>query len=1169
MNRFTFSFGKYVLWLSLVALIVSPIRAQQISGSIAGGVKDEQGAVIAGAKVTLVNVTQAGVREITTGADGRFVFTPLQPATYTVTVEAQGFKKYEITEIKMFASDRIALPDIVLSLGAVAETITVEGNVVMLQSESAERSGVLTGRQVVDLALANRSFFGLAGTIAGVTLRGDGLGSIFANGSRGNQNNLTVDGVTNVDTGSNGGPLATLNIDQIAEFKIVTNSQPAEMGRSSGAAIQVVSKSGTSEFHGTAYWFHRHESLNANNWRNNADGIGRNRFRRNVFGYNVGGPVLLPGTNLNRNRDKLFFFWSQEFQRQLVPNGIRSVLVPTAAERQGDFSATVEATGAPVTIRDPLAGAPFAGNRVPANRISADGQKILNFYPMPNAAGIAPNFNFQTAQSHDFPRREELLRGDYNITDNWRFYSRFANTLSQQDMAYGQWNADYNIPFGAMNFGNGGWSYMANLTTIINPTLTNEFIFGSSRNDLNIDPVDNAFDRSALGLSYQMPFQSADSLGLIQNWRFNVPNAPFTSFNGTPFRNFNHTFDFTNNMTKVFSSHTLKAGVYLHKSLKDQTAFTSVNGDIWFNRNAQNPLDTNWAYSNAITGTFEQLAQSNVVRNGEYRNWNVEWFVQDTWKVTPKLTIDYGMRFYWIQPQYDRALQTSSFNPGLWNEAHRAAQWQRGRNAQGALAAINPLTGAAGPLALVGSIINTGNSFIDGLYVNGIGLSSDPNYPRGLINDRGIHYAPRLGLAWNFADKMVLRAGGGVFYDRFQGNPVFDMLPNPPSTIRPTFFFGTLDTIQNLQGTFFPANLRGFDQGGHIPTTYNWNVSIQREMPFNILFDVGYVGMASNHNLSIQNLNQMPFGSAWLPENQDPTNANPQFDGTTTKNLQLYRPFGGYGNINVTNFGAFSNYHAMQMSANRRLGKSLTFGVAYTWSKVMGIAGGDGDVLHPTNFRSANYGPLFYDRTHQMVVNYVYELPKLGEKLGNNWFSKGVLDGWVVSGLSTMSTGEPVDIGFSVAGLGGADVNRIWTGSETFGPRVAYASHPNLSRGQREIDAFIDTSVVQMPAVGSQGIDSGSRVARNPGINNWDVSLFKNIYFGDQNRFLQLRFEMFNAPNHTQFSGFNTGAQFNRATGQVANLPVSRGGTGGRYGFGALTGARDPRLIQLAMKFYF
>ncbi|MFN3326800.1 MAG: carboxypeptidase regulatory-like domain-containing protein, partial [Bryobacteraceae bacterium] len=689
----------------MLGLNVASGLAQQISGSISGVVKDDQQAVIAGAKIVLTNVGQGNSREIVTGADGAFVFTPLQPATYNLTVEAAGFKKFEQKDIKIFASDRIALPDIVLAIGTLAETITVEASVAVLETRGAERSGVLTGNQVVNLALRTRSFFDLAATVPGVYYRG-GLGGIFANGSRGNQNNLTVDGVTNVDTGSNGGVLATLNIDQIAEFKLITNSQPAEIGRSSGAAIQVVTKSGTQEFHGTAYWFHRHEGLNANNWRNNQEGRARQLFRYNYVGYNIGGPILLPGTNFNRNRDKLFFFWSQEFQEQLVPNTLRNVTVPTELERRGDFSQSREGDGSPVRLRDPLAGgAPFPNNIIPANRINPDGQKILSFYPLPNAPGVDPSFNYQTQVSGKHPRREQLLRGDYNINDKWRLYSRYIFTRSEQDMPYGQWSADYNIPFAPMNFGNPGWSFITNVTTVVNPTLTNEFIFGSSKNRLNIDPVDDTFSRAKLGLSYTMPFPDADKLGLVQNWRYNVPNSPFTGFNGTPFRNFNHTWDITDNVSKVYGTHTLKGGIYLHRSWKDQTAFTSVNGNIWFDRDAQNPGDTNWAFGNAILGNYQRVQQSNIVRNGEYRNWNIEWYVQDNWRIRDNLTLDIGMRFYWIQPQYDQALQTSSFNPSLYAAGAAAVLRQPHRNEAGQIVSINPLTGETGPRALIGALV--------------------------------------------------------------------------------------------------------------------------------------------------------------------------------------------------------------------------------------------------------------------------------------------------------------------------------------------------------------------------------------------------------------------------------------------------------------------------------
>ena len=305
----------------LILIFAACAPAQQVSGSISGVVKDAQQALVAGAKVVLSNPAQGVTREQTTNREGSFTFTLLPPAEYNLEVESAGFKRFERKGIKIFASDRIAVPDIVLELGQVAESIVVEAQAVQLQTESAERAGVVTGRQVTELAVKSRNFFDLAITAPGVYYRsgGSGMGNIVANGNRNDQNNFQVDGITNVDTGNNADILATMNVDQIAEFKILTNSQPAEIGRSSGAQIQVITKGGTNEFHGSGYWFHRHEGLNANNWRNNMEGRDRNFFRYNYEGYTIGGPVLLPG-GFNKNRDKLFFFWSQEFQNSLVPN---------------------------------------------------------------------------------------------------------------------------------------------------------------------------------------------------------------------------------------------------------------------------------------------------------------------------------------------------------------------------------------------------------------------------------------------------------------------------------------------------------------------------------------------------------------------------------------------------------------------------------------------------------------------------------------------------------------------------------------------------------------------------------------------------------------------------------------------------------------------------------
>ena len=561
-----------------------------------------------------------------------------------------------------------------------------------------------------------------------------------------------------------------------------------------------------------------------------------------------------------------------------------------------------------------------------------------------------------------------------------------------------------------------------------------------------------------------------------------------------------------------------------------------------------------------------------MVLNGQYRSWNIEWFAQDNWRVNKKLTLDYGIRFYIIQPQYDAGLQTSSFNPSLYNNADRAVLVQpavvNGQNV-----GVNPLTGATTAQALVGSIVNNGKGFVNGLYANGMGLAGKNDYPRGLLDSRGVHYAPRLGIAYQATEKTVIRAGFGIFFDRFQGNPVFDMLPNVPSTQRPNFYYSNLNQISSLQGVFFPADARGFDKLGKVPTTYQWNFTVQRQLGNSISMEAGYVANVANHLLSRYDFNAMPFGSAWLRQNQDPRTANlnaTSFDGRTALPVNMYRPYAGVASAQVTAFGAFSNYHSLQLSLNKNTGKGLTFGAAYTWSKALGIASGDGDVLHPTNYRMANYSYLDHDVPHMLVVNFVYDVPGLNKHVSafNNAVGKGVFGGWQVSGLGSLIGGQPANIGLSFQGIGG-ELNRVYTGSETVGPRVVMKGNPILPIGDRTIDRYVDASAFAAPQIGSMGLESAQRIVRRPGVNNWDISVFMNFPMGAEKRFLQLRLEMFNAPNHTQFSDFNRTIQFNPTSGAVTNLPTALGGGGGRFGFGVLNAARDPRLLQLAAKFYF
>jgi hypothetical protein len=391
------------------------------------------------------------------------------------------------------------------------------------------------------------------------------------------------------------------------------------------------------------------------------------------------------------------------------------------------------------------------------------------------------------------------------------------------------------------------------------------------------------------------------------------------------------------------------------------------------------------------------------------------------------------------------------------------------------------------------------------------------------------------------------------------------MLPNPPSTAVPQFYYGNLSAIPSAAaGTFFPANVNGFDKKGEIPTTFNWNFTVQRELPGAILFDVGYVASVSNHILYRYNQNAIPLGAAWLPQNQDPLNASPKFDGTTSNQPNFYRPYTGFANTIAYGFGANSNYHSMQVSANRRFGAS-TFGLAYTWSKAMGTTNDDYTTNIPFNIRVAEYDVLATDRTHVFVANWQYTTPRVfkADNMGSK-FAGVIVNGWNISGIATLQSGSPTNISFGISGIG--NLNERYTGSPDVGPRIVYTSKMKYPGTEY---SWIYPSLLKTPAVkGSQGFDSSRLPVRNPGLHNYDITIAKNFNLGTEKLKLQLRSELFNAFNHTQFTGFGNSATFN-AAGQITNLSNALGGSGGRFGFGALNATAEPRRIQLAMKLVF
>jgi hypothetical protein len=435
---------------------------------------------------------------------------------------------------------------------------------------------------------------------------------------------------------------------------------------------------------------------------------------------------------------------------------------------------------------------------------------------------------------------------------------------------------------------------------------------------------------------------------------------------------------------------------------------------------------------------------------------------------------------------------------------------------------------------------------------------------------------------------------------------IFNQINYPPGLVTPKLYYGNLNDLASASGTLFPLNVAGLSPEGKIPTVYNYNLSVQRALPAGFLLDMGYVGTQTRHGLARYPFNEAPFGSAWLPQNQDPTKPAGNLNGDNALPVDFLRPYTGYagggtavaqsglgGGGFIATFGSSSNYNGLQISTNRRMSRDLSLGISYVWSKAMGTDTDFQYAGNPIDHRKADYGLLTYDRTQSLVVNYIYNVPRVardGSFLGHQAF-KMLLNDWQVSGITSLTSGAPQVVGqstaqsdvgkYSVQGVGATTLNRRITGSEGWFPRPVLTCNPNLSPGSRTVEAFIDTSCFQPAVKGSMGMDSVVRPFRGPGLNNWDISIFKKIPVGkSESRFFQLRVEMYNAWNHTQWAGFNNNPTFDATTGKITNLPASLGGGGGRFGFGALNAVRTipaggaggvsaGRVLQLGAKLYF
>ncbi len=1012
-------------WMLICCVI---LFAQNISSSVSGTVIDSSGAPIPDADCVLMNEATGLMLNAKSGSSGTFTFPTVFAGTYKLTMRAAGFNALELKNIPVTSSETRALGNITLPIGDLRESVSVTADQSSVQLMSAERSGTVTGTQLNNIALKGRDFFAFLSTIPGVVDTKDvrdsttnaANGGTFINGARDNQKNFSVDGITAMDVGSNQSVSFIPNMDSIEEVKVLTSNYQAEYGRNSGGSVTVITKSGSRDFHGSAYNYYRHESLNANNFFNNRTGTPKSPYRYRVTGYSIGGPIYIPKL-FNREREKFFFFFSQEYTGIKRDYGAKFLNVPTAAERNGDFSQSRDVDGRLIVIRDPNTLEAFPDNIIPQDKLNATGQGILNFFPLPNYTDPDPanryRYNYRSVYSGNTPRRNDILRLDANLTPTLMLYYRFGHDKDEKYLPWGDWKTgSINYLLSPVVVQNPGVGHLVRTMKTFSSTLVNEAIFGYNRTLRDFDFEDpSRVARSALGDIPQW-YPNSDS-GAASDY---IPNIilggqPTNAVQATltaaiPNHYLIKSYTFTDNLSKVWGSHTFKAGVYVERSQIEQVSNINYRGALDFSRNPNNPFDTNNSFSNALLGVVNSYTEASNAPFGRFRMWNIEYYVQDTWRLTKRLTLNYGLRLYNMLPMQDLTHNVSTFDPSLYNTANAPILYMPGKNAAGQRVAINPITGESTYSALIGQYIpGTGDP------ANGMATAGKNGYPTALIARPGIAYGPRFGFAYDvFGNgKTALRGGFGMFYDTGQTNPIRNSLGNPPTAYSPTLYYGDLDTYGQSAGAIGPSNLSILYGRAVLPSTMNFSLGIQQEVK-GFIVDASYVGSLSRHLQVSKNINPIPIFSRFDPDNADPTQP------TRPLPDNFFRPYAGYGNLMSTEWIGTSNYNALQVAVSRRYARGFQVGLAYTFSKALGVASGDDDPISAYfSPRLRNYGLLSFDRTHNLVINYIYDLPKIGSRV--RWKpAHWVLDNWQISGITSFTSGAPFTPSFST--VDGAEI---------------------------------------------------------------------------------------------------------------------------------------------------
>lgn len=1108
-------------------LVAASAHAQFDTAQVSGVVQDPSGAVLPGVDVILVNVGTGLERQAVTNEAGLYTFPNVPVGEYRIRATLAGFTPVERTGVTVSAAQNIRV-DIRLELGTLTETVQVEAATTLVDTAVIART--VRAEQIASVPLSGRRATQVAqmvpGTVGGnmgtfaTTVGTFAVGITSINGGRADEFITTVDGAPSIRVRQAGGFMMGMqNMDTVEEVQVLTSNYQAEYGRASAGQLRVVTKSGTQNFRGNLFWTGQHDKLNANTWTRNRAGLEDPPHQYNQYGFTLGGPIFIPG-RFNENRQKLFFFWGEEWTRyRSVEN--QTAIVPTEAMRRGDFSALLPGR----VIRDPLTGQPFPGNIIPPDRISPQGRALLNAFPLPT-----PGFQQGASNWIGTPRtfndtRKDSIKIDFVPTAGHRLAVRHT-------WAPNIWNDPEPMMVYSTIWDYPGRTAAATLTSTLSATLINEFTFswGSTKPSKFFGQRNCNYCSGGPNL---VPYPLASQVGISYPHLFpgtkldpeKIPNISlqgFTPINNAAYPGSWHDFVFlwTDNVTKIRGNHTFKAGVSIERSgMDDQIQLSFAQPPATTNQNGafrffdSRPGGTGYSVANALLGLFDDYTEFGAKPLTKWVAIGYDAYVQDSWKVTRALTLELGLRYSLWEPWGENNNELASFDSRFYDPARAAV--------------IDPR----------GGFVVSGDRF-NGIVLPGNGPDEETlrkfphladlrhlyrGVPRGFSETPKDGFQPRLGMAYAIDDRTTLRGGVGLFLNRVQINTTAAYGFNPPLSEMATVVNGIVDSPVGAERRVFPLVMAEQAPDFTNPRSWAWNVTVDRALPWSVRTQISYVGRAASHLERARNINALPVGTL---------QRNPGI------NANALRPFKGFGTITRYETTGRSRYNALQVAVDRRSTRGVAFSLAYTLSRTEDDSSGRNDILPPLVDEDDYYGISDLDRPHVLVTQARYRTPALD---GSPGAVRWLFGEWDLSTVFQAQSGAPFDVrtAVDIAGVGPGGGAQFWE----------QVGDPKRGRtgwdGTRAV--WFDRNAFQAPAPGTLARSQKRNSLRHPGFWDLHLSLRKNVPVGPHR--VELRWDVFNVFNHTTLAPAVSNP----------NLPD----------FGLITSKIGNRTVQVGLQYVF